>query len=104
MLTEGRSADSASTGFRAEASWPPPGTATRALYLSADRALQPGAPAAATASFTDLATSMEERSIRAPQAESDWLFFQSAPLRRPPASPAPPASRSRSSSTATTAT
>ena len=83
VLTEGRSADSASTGFRAEASWPPPGTATRALYLSADRALQPGAPAPATASFTDLATSMEERSIRAPQAESDWLFFQSAPLQAP---------------------
>ena len=32
---------------------------------------------------------MEERSIRALQAESDWLFFQSAPLPGAARSPAP---------------
>jgi predicted acyl esterase len=86
VLTEGRSASSRSTGFRAESSWPPSGTRATTLHLAPDRTLQPRAPSpAAGASFTDLATSMEERSIRSPQAESDWLFFQGARSPSPPA-------------------
>jgi X-Pro dipeptidyl-peptidase len=83
VLTEGRSATARSTGFRAEASWPPPGARAMALHLAGDGTLRPRSPQAATASFTDLATSMEERSIRSPQAQSDWLFFQGEPLTAP---------------------
>jgi X-Pro dipeptidyl-peptidase len=69
VLTEGRSASEPSTGFRAEASWPPPGTEPRALRLGSGEA-----------TFTDLATSTEERSTRMPEAQTDWFFFKGEPL------------------------
>jgi X-Pro dipeptidyl-peptidase len=65
VLTEGRSADEPSTGFRAEQSWPPPGVRQNRFGLGEGEA-----------SFTDLATSTEERSTRMPEAQTDWLFFQ----------------------------
>ncbi|MGH2761996.1 MAG: CocE/NonD family hydrolase [Thermoleophilaceae bacterium] len=69
VLTEGRTAGEPSTGFRAEASWPPPNARNTRLRLGTG-----------TASFTDLATSTEERSTRMPEAETDWLFFKGEPL------------------------
>jgi X-Pro dipeptidyl-peptidase len=79
VLTEGRSATRRSTGFRAEASWPPPRTQDRRLFLTADGTLAPRA-GAGTDSFTDLGTSTEEQSTRMPTAESNWLFFKAAPF------------------------
>ena len=35
-----------------------------------------------TASFTDMATSTEERSTRMPEAQTDWFFFKSKPFAR----------------------
>ena len=71
VLTEGRSAGETSTGFRAEASWPPPGVRQVALRLGTGQA-----------SFRDMATSTEERSTRMPAAQTDWFFFQGQPLAR----------------------
>jgi X-Pro dipeptidyl-peptidase len=79
VLTEGRSATRRTTGFRAEGAWPPSGTRERRLYLRPDGTL--GAPPpAGFASFTDLASSTEERSTRMPLAQTDWLFFRGTPL------------------------
>jgi X-Pro dipeptidyl-peptidase len=69
VLTEGRSAGEPSTGFRAEAGWPPPGTEPHVLPLGTG-----------SASFRDLGTSTEERSTRMPAAQTDWFFFQGEPL------------------------
>jgi X-Pro dipeptidyl-peptidase len=71
VLTEGRSASEPSTGFRSEASWPPPGV--RRLRLGLGQG---------TASFTDLAASTEERSTRMPEAQTDWFFFKAEPFAR----------------------
>ena len=79
VITEGRSATRKSTGFRTETAWPPPGTRSTRLFLTADGALARRA-ATGSDSFTDVSTSTEERSTRMPAAESDWLFFQGAPL------------------------
>jgi X-Pro dipeptidyl-peptidase len=79
VITEGRSATRKSTGFRTEAAWPPPRTRLSRLYLTADGALARRA-ANGSESFTDLGTSTEEQSTRMPAAESNWLFFQGAPL------------------------
>jgi X-Pro dipeptidyl-peptidase len=79
VLTEGRSATQRSTGFRVEDAWPPSGTRTTRLLLTADGALARSA-STGTDSFTDLSTSTEERSTRMPTAETDWLFFQGEPL------------------------
>jgi X-Pro dipeptidyl-peptidase len=79
VITEGRSAAQRSTGFRTETAWPPPGTGTARLFLTADGALAKR-PAAGSDSFTDLGTSTEEQSTRMPTTESSWLFFQGAPL------------------------
>jgi X-Pro dipeptidyl-peptidase len=65
VLTEGRSASEPSTGFRAERSWPPPGVRMNRFRLGQGEF-----------SFTDLATSTEERSTRMPEAQTDWFFFQ----------------------------
>jgi X-Pro dipeptidyl-peptidase len=80
VLTEGRSATQKSTGFRTETAWPPPGTKATRMYLRPDGTLSNRA-ATGTASFTDLGTSTEEQSTRMPSAESNWLFFQGAPLQ-----------------------
>jgi X-Pro dipeptidyl-peptidase len=69
VLTEGRSARERSTGFSAEASWPPPGVQQTSLGLGQGEA-----------TFTDLATSTEERSTRMPEAQTDWFFFKGEPL------------------------
>jgi X-Pro dipeptidyl-peptidase len=71
VLTEGRSASEPSTGFRAEASWPPPGVRQVRLGLGEGEA-----------SFRDMGTSTEERSTRMPTAQTDWFFFQGAPFAR----------------------
>jgi X-Pro dipeptidyl-peptidase len=82
VITEGRSATQTSTGFRAEAAWPPPGTKATRLYLSreATGGTLTRRPTEGTASFRDFATSTEEQSTRMPTAESGWLFFRGAPL------------------------
>ena len=67
MITEGRSATSKSTGFRTETAWPPRGTRLTTLKLTGG-------------SFTDMATTTEEQSTRAPEAESTWLFSTGLPL------------------------
>ena len=67
VITEGRSATQKSTGFRTEASWPPPGTTETRLPLG-------------EGSFTDLGTTTEEQSTRMPTAETGWLFIQGEPL------------------------
>ena len=69
VLTEGRSASERSTGFSAEASWPPAGVHPLRLPLGEGEA-----------SFRDLSTSTEERSTRMPEAQTDWFFFQGEPL------------------------
>jgi X-Pro dipeptidyl-peptidase len=71
VLTEGRSASEPSTGFRAEQSWPPPGVTPTGFGLGQGEA-----------SFTDMATSTEERSTRMPEAQTDWFFFKGEPLAR----------------------
>ena len=71
--------DEKSTGFRTETAWPPAGT-PRAAVPDADGAL--GARRPGHDSFRDLATSTEEQSTRMPGAETNWLFFQGAPLAR----------------------
>jgi X-Pro dipeptidyl-peptidase len=71
VLTEGRSASEPSTGFRAEQSWPPPGVTDVRFGLGQGQA-----------SFTDMATSTEERSTRMPEAQTDWFFFRSKPFAR----------------------
>ena len=71
MLTEGRSADEPSTGFRSETSWPPAGVRELRYRLGQGEA-----------TFRDLATSTEERSTRMPAAQTDWFFFQGPPLAR----------------------
>jgi X-Pro dipeptidyl-peptidase len=71
VLTEGRSAGEPSTGFRAEASWPPPGVRQVRLPLGRGEA-----------GFRDMATSTEERSTRMPEAQTDWFFFQRTPFGR----------------------
>ena len=71
VLTEGRSADEPSTGFRAELGWPPPGVTSVRYGLGQGQA-----------SFTDTATSTEERSTRMPEAQTDWFFFKGPALTR----------------------
>ena len=84
VLTEGRSADAESTGFRSEPSWPPPGTAATTLFLDRDAAageLTSERPSAPTeAAYTDTATQTEEASKQAVGAETNWLFYESPPL------------------------
>jgi predicted acyl esterase len=79
VLTEGRSASARSTGFRTESDWPPPGTESRRLFLTADGGLAKKA-ATGSDSFTDMSTSTEEQSTRMPDAEQSWLFFKGSPL------------------------
>jgi X-Pro dipeptidyl-peptidase len=71
VLTEGRSASATTTGFRTEAGWPPPGTELTRIRLTAPSGKR---------WFSDLGTTTEEQSTRMPAAESNWLFFQGAPL------------------------
>jgi X-Pro dipeptidyl-peptidase len=84
VLTEGRSASAESTGFSAEPSWPPPGTARVALFLdraAAGGTLRPSRPATASrAAYTDTATQTEEVSKQQPGAETNWLFYKSQAL------------------------
>ena len=82
VLSEGRSAKG-STGFTSDASWPPAGARDMRLFLT--RTASGGAFAsrpspAPSASYTDSGTAAEERSKRAPNAESDWLYYATAPL------------------------
>ncbi len=67
VITEGRSATQASTGFRSEEAWPPVGTTETRLTFDGG-------------SFNDLGTTTEEQSTRMPTAESSWLFSQGEPL------------------------
>jgi predicted acyl esterase len=71
VLTEGRSASEPSTGFRAEQSWPPPNVTSVRYGLGQGQT-----------SFTDMATSTEERSTRMPEAQTDWFFFKGPALTR----------------------
>jgi X-Pro dipeptidyl-peptidase len=84
VLTEGRSADAASTGFSTEVSWPPPATRERTLYLS--RGPDGGELTSARpsgdreSSYADTATQTEEASEQSPDQEANWLFYRSPPL------------------------
>ena len=82
VMTQGRTATSDDAGFRAEASWPPPGTSELALPLGrgATGGTLGGSGAGPSASYTDRVPGSEEVAQRALGAEAQWLTYQSDPL------------------------
>ena len=77
VLSEGRSATKASTGFASARSWPPAGTRSQTLYLNGDGSLGQRAQRATEHGYTDLGLTTEERPGG---AGPDRLLYQSAPL------------------------
>jgi X-Pro dipeptidyl-peptidase len=86
VLTEGRTADAASTGFTTETSWPPPTASERTLHLSRGPGggeLTTGRPKdTREAGYTDTATQTEESSEQSPDGEANWLFYRSPALEQ----------------------
>lgn len=87
VITEGRTADTESTGFRSLRGFPPKSAQRVSLYLSR---LESGVGKLSAgrqnvrsgASYTDTATQTEEESKEDPGAERNWLFYRSPRLAR----------------------
>jgi len=82
VMTQGRTAAGDDAGFRAEPSWPPPGTQPLSLPLgrSATGGMLGGSGAGPSASYTDRVPGSEEIAGRALGAEAQWLTYRSEPL------------------------
>jgi X-Pro dipeptidyl-peptidase len=82
VMTQGRTAAGDDAGFRAEPSWPPPGTQPLSLPLgrSATAGTLGGSGAGPPASYTDRVPVSEEIAGRALGAEAQWLTYRSEPL------------------------
>ena len=82
VLTQGRTAAGADAGFRAEPSWPPPGTQPLSLALGrgATGGTLGAGGAGPPASYSDRVPGSEEVAQRVLGAEAQWLTYRSDPL------------------------